>query len=151
MKQNDAFPSTYLKSEDFAEGEEKTVTIARVKLEKMTNRDGEEETKPTIDFETGKGIVVNKTNWNRIVQVLGAEDSDNWLGKQIVLITEIVEAFGEIKPAIRVKLVKANQDEVTAFWLACKKLNLTNEEGKQVLKEQGEDFGKALASLNSPF
>ena len=151
MKQNDAFPSMYLKAEDFAEGEEKELIIAKVKLEKMTNRDGEEEVKPTLEFTEGKGIVVNKTNWNRIAKVLNAEDSDNWIGKKIILCTEIVEAFGEIKPAIRVKLSMANQEEITSFWATCKKLNITNEEGKQILKESGGDFVKALAALNSPF
>jgi len=151
MKQSEAFPSNFLKAEDFAEGEEKEVVISKIKLEEMTNRDGETEIKPTVEFTEGKGIVLNKTNWNRIVQVIGAEDSDFWVGKKIVLCTEMVEAFGEIKPAIRVKLVKANQDEITAFWAECKNRKITNDEGKKILKNAGNDFAKALADLKAPF
>lgn len=148
MKLNDAFPSNYLKSEDFTEGEEKDVVIAKVILEKMTNRDSKEENKPVLHFSnTDKQMVVNATNWKRIAQITGEEDSDNWAGKKITLYTEIVDAFGEMKPAIRVKLVSAKQALIDAYWIKVREMNMSTDEGRAHLKEHGGDFVKATAAL----
>ena len=51
MKQNDAFPSNYLKAEDFAEGEEKELVISKLTLEEMTARDQSKENKPVLHFK----------------------------------------------------------------------------------------------------
>lgn len=148
MKQNDAFPSTYLKAEDFAEGEEKELAISKVTLEEMTARDQSKENKPVLHFKDfDKQIVVNATNWKRIVQVTGQDDSDNWTGKKITLYTEIVDAFGEMKPAIRVKLVTAKQAAVNAFWEKNSELGHSREEGLALLKKHGQNFEAATAEL----
>jgi hypothetical protein len=148
MKLNDAFPSNYLKAEDFAEGEEKELTITKLTIEEMTARDQSKEQKPVLHFkEVDKAIVVNATNWKRIVQVTGAEDSDFWAGKKVTLYTEIVDAFGEMKPAIRVKLITAKQAAVNAFWEKARELGFTQEQGINHLKEHGNDFVKAAAAL----
>jgi len=148
MKQNEAFPSSYLKAEDFVEGEEKELTIAKLTIEEMTARDQSKENKPVLHFQNfDKAIVVNATNWKRLVQVTGADDSDNWAGKKITLYTEIVDAFGEMKPAIRVKLVTAKQAAVNAYWEKSRELGYTQDQGLAFLKEYGNDFVKATAAL----
>ena len=148
MKLNDAFPSAYLKSEDFAEGEEKELTIARLTIEEMTARDQTKEQKPVLHFKDfDKSIVVNATNWKRIVTVTGQEDSDNWTGKKVTLYTEIVDAFGEMKPAIRVKLVSAKQAAVDAFWSKARELGYSREDGLELLKKHSQNFEAATAEL----
>lgn len=153
MKQNDAFPSNFLKADDIEEGEELTLTITKVVKESMKNQAGEEEIKPVAQFAekvngTEKKLVLNKTNFGRIVTTTGQDDSDNWGGKQITLYTEIVDAFGESKPAIRVKAVSGKQAAIDAYWKYAKEdAFLSPEEGRTVLKENGGDFVAALASL----
>ena len=95
----DLFPSKYLKASD-AEPE-LVLTIARIKTEKMTNRDGEEEIKPVIFFaEQEKGMVLNKTNANVLTDLFG-ETIENWTGQKITLCSVDVDAFGKIQKALR--------------------------------------------------
>lgn len=148
MKLNDAFPSNYLKAEDFADGEEKELVIAKLTIEEMTARDQSKENKPVLHFKDfGKQIVVNATNWKRIAQVTGQDDSDNWVGKKVTLYTEIVDAFGEMKPAIRVKLVSAKQAAVDAFWSKARELGYTQPQGLELLKKHNNNFEAAAAEL----
>ena len=151
MKMNDAFPSNYVKAED-VEGNDVTVTIAKLTLESMKNNDGREEQKPVLHFsDYSKQMVVNATNWKRIAQIVGNEDSDFWAGKKITLTTEIVDAFGQMKPAVRVKLVSGKQAEIDAYWTAVNERFLTPDEGRKILKENGGDFKKAMETLQGDF
>jgi NACalpha-BTF3-like transcription factor len=147
MKMNEAFPSNYLKSDDFAEGEEKTATITHVSLKKMKDNQGQEEDKPVVSFAEIKPIVLNVTNWKRIAQITGEEDTDNWAGKKITLMTEMVDSFGEIKPAIRVKLVSAKQAAVTAFWTKANELGYSREDALKILAKHNQDFATAINDL----
>ncbi len=58
---------------------------------------------------TERLLVLNKTNFNRIVLALHpllgdrAKNSDNWTGQTIALYEEMVEFQGALKPAIRVR------------------------------------------------
>ena len=102
MKAGDVFPSKYLKAEDVEE--DMTVTISSVTLEDVKDKDsGKTTQKPCIHFkELAKSILCNKTNWNLIARQHG-EESDEWVGKQIVLTVMDVDSFGDIVSAIRVK------------------------------------------------
>lgn len=151
MKMNDAFPSNYVKAEDVHD-QEVTVTIAKLTIENMKNNDGNEERKPVLHFsDYPKQMVVNATNWKRIAQNLGNDDSDFWVGKKITLTTEVVDAFGQMKPAVRVKLVSGKQAEIDAYWSAVNERFLTPDEGRKLLKENGGDFKKALEALQGDF
>ena len=101
MKIGEAFPSKYLKAEEVKE--ELVVTIDRVLKEEMENREGEIEVKPVIFFRgMPRGMVLNKTNFASIAFQCG-DDTDGWTGKEITLYAPMVSAFGETKPALRVK------------------------------------------------
>ena len=107
MKTNDVFPSKYLKAEDdlFDNGDVK-VSIKSVVSESLTSRDKGEETKPVMYFnELDKGLILNKTNWGACVKMYG-DESDNWIGEPVTLITMDVDAFGDIVSAIRIKKEK---------------------------------------------
>ena len=102
------FPSKYVKAHDL-NGKEFVVQISHLNMESMEDRQGNEETKPVLYFfRTEKALVLNKTNGNSIAEAYGCE-TDEWAGKLITLFAVEVEAFGERRPAIRVRVTEANK------------------------------------------
>ncbi len=94
------FPSKYICAEDLR-GEVVPVTIERITQEEMPNGDGE--LRPVLYFAGAKkGMVLNKTNAKRIAQMHG-EDTDAWIGKQILIYPSETDLRGETVPCIRVK------------------------------------------------
>lgn len=104
----DLYPSAYLKADDIDEqGGEVRAIISKIKMEELQSSEGGKEDKPILYFlRTEKGLVLNKTNAMTIGAAYGP-DTDGWTGKEILLVTEMVTAFGETKPAIRVRVRKA--------------------------------------------
>jgi hypothetical protein len=101
MKLTDAYPSRFLSAAD-AEDEDLTLTIRDVTMEKL----GDDE-KPVAWFKelggkNGKGLVINKTNWQIIAGMLG-DDSDDWLGQKITIAMEKVQYAGKMVPSLRVQ------------------------------------------------
>lgn len=104
MNINQAFPSKYLKASDL-EGNAVTVKISDVKVEAV-GRD--QDTKPVVYFDgKKKGLVLNKTNSNKIAQIAQSHETDEWAGVTIVIYPTEVEFSGESVEAIRVKAPKA--------------------------------------------
>jgi hypothetical protein len=104
MKSNEVFPSKYVKADDIGD-REVTVVIDKVVIETV----GEEQ-KPVAYFRGAKkGLVLNRTNWDRISYVAKNDDSDSWLGVAITLTTELVSFQGKTGPAVRVKPAKQQQ------------------------------------------
>lgn len=102
---NDAFPSNYLKASDL-KGRQVIVTIDRVEMEQV-GRD--KELKPVLYF-TGKdkGIVLNKTNANKIMQLTSSPVTEEWVGFPIVIYPTETSFQGEQVECIRVKAAPAN-------------------------------------------
>lgn len=101
MKAGDAFKATYLKAEDI-KGHKPTVTISDVQLEEIGQGKDRNE-KPVLYFKgKDKGMVINRTNWARIEEFLGSDESDDWIGLQIVLGVERVDFKGDRVDALRV-------------------------------------------------
>src|SRR5262245_29358694 len=99
MKTSDVFPSKYLRGADI-EDREVPATVSHVALEDVT--DGEK--KPVVHFRGAtKGVVLNKTNWDRLTAITGSDDSDDWGGAKVVLYTELVSFQGKTGPSIRIK------------------------------------------------
>lgn len=102
MNVNDAFPSKTLKAADLGNNLI-TVTISHVDVEAM-GRGKDAETKPVVYFAgKTKGLVLNKTNAKRIVEITGSPDTDHWKGHQITLYATETEFQGETVDCIRVK------------------------------------------------
>jgi hypothetical protein len=100
MKINTLFPSRYLKVGDFSTP--KTLTIGPVIKEKMRDSDGVETEKPVLYFvEFSKGLVLNRTNGDTLAKLFG-DESDDWKGKRVSLISVKVSAFGKVTDALRV-------------------------------------------------
>ena len=101
---SEAFPSNYLKSADL-QGREVAVVIAGAEMEMLGN-----ERKLVLTFQgKKKGMVCNKTNAGRIAHLYG-EDTDEWIGREIILYSEMVEYQGRTVDGLRVKAPKRKPD-----------------------------------------
>lgn len=79
------------------------MTISHVADEEIESERGKQ-VKPVVYFqETPKGLVLNKTNIRAIVKIVGSPETEEWKGHVVALHTVPVKAFGETKPAIRIK------------------------------------------------
>jgi hypothetical protein len=102
MKVADLFPTRFIASADL-NGKSFILTIRSVTLEDMQSHDNKTVTKPVAWFtNAAKGLVLNRTNCMIIADLHGM-DTDDWVGKQIVIHATKVRAFGKMEDAIRVK------------------------------------------------
>lgn len=101
MKSSDAFPSQYVSAPDL-KGQRVPVVIERVAMVEMKEMDGSVIHKPAAKFQgTEKQMIINITNWNMIAELYG-EDSDMWIGREIILYPARVPFGNKIVDAIRV-------------------------------------------------
>ena len=97
MRVSQAFPSNYLKAADL-QGRNVPVTMNRVEMEDIGG-----DHKPVLYFNgKDKGVVLNKTNANNIAQLYG-DDTDNWIGQDVVLFSAWVDFQGKSVEAIRIR------------------------------------------------
>ena len=111
MNINDAYPSNYLKASDL-DGKKVPVIISAVDMEKF-----DEGEKPVAMFEKkAKGMVLNKTNSMTIAAAYGPE-TDNWIGKEVILYSQMVNFQGQMTPALRIEIPQevAGADEDIPF------------------------------------
>lgn len=103
MKIGQAFPSNYLKKEDVGDG--LVLTIKDVKVEDVGGNNDPADMKPVIHFhEVDRGMTCNKTNAEIITHIMGSDDTDLWIGKQICLYNEPSIFFGgKMTGGIRVR------------------------------------------------
>lgn len=66
-----------------------------------------------------KNMICNATNAKAISKITGSEYVEDWIGKQIVIGTERVKAFGEIWDALRVKRNAGNAPQPAQAAVAC--------------------------------
>ena len=104
MKRGEVFQSNWLQAADLGDGD-LVVTVKEVTMEKLKDQQTKQDVeKPVVHFvEDLKPMVLNVTNWKQIEKATGCEDTDEWQGKKIILFAMEVEAFGEMKMAIRVR------------------------------------------------
>jgi hypothetical protein len=103
--------SKYLKKEDVGKG--KLVTIERLEQQNVAMENKPEELKWTAFFkEFSKGLVLNWTNLQLIARALNTEETDDWIGKQIVLYEDPNVSFGgDLVGGIRVREVRKPAQE----------------------------------------
>lgn len=97
MKTSDVFSTSYLKAADL-NGKAVRVVIDSVTVEKVG-----EDRKPVLHF-VGKdrGLVLNRTNSNRIEEATSTDEMDDWCGWTITLYGCKVDFQGRRVDAIRV-------------------------------------------------
>jgi hypothetical protein len=107
MKQGDAFPSVWLKAADL-KGKTVTVTIEDCRSEVVDRKTGK--TQPVLTFEgKDKQLGLNVTNFKRVAELTGEDDSENWAGHQIALFPCMVDFQGKSIEAIRIKAASSKK------------------------------------------
>lgn len=105
MKIGQMMESKFLKKEDVEPP--KLVTI-RGFAQQNAGRDDAPEMKWTMSFiELGKPMVMNSTNLQLVAQALASDDTDHWIGKQVVLYNDpSVQFQGKLVGGIRIRAPK---------------------------------------------
>ena len=99
--------SKYLKQSDLAD--DMVVTVAKVGKANVAREGDEPEYKWLIRFnELPKPMVLNSTNIKRLAKACNSDDTDQWIGKQVVLYVDPdVEFAGNVVGGLRVRAHKA--------------------------------------------
>lgn len=94
---DELYPSRWLKAADI-KGRQVTVTIEKIVIEDLGD-----ESKPVAYFVgRDKGVVLNVTNARTIADIVGSNNTDDWVGKKITLFTQKVNFQNRLTDAIRV-------------------------------------------------
>jgi hypothetical protein len=109
MRTSDVFPSRFIKAADIGDAEP-VVTISKVEIEDV----GDDRKAVVYFVGKEKGLVCNRTNWDRIALAAGTDETDEWPGVKVQLYTEPVTYAGKTAPAIRVKSVKKHAKAAAA-------------------------------------
>lgn len=106
MKASQMIESKYLKKEDL-DGEV-IVTISKIGQGNVAMEDQPQDLKWMIRFnEFTKPMVLNSTNIQLLVKACESDDTDDWLGKEIILYVDDNVSFGgKLVGGIRIKSAK---------------------------------------------
>ena len=102
MHYRNLHPSRFIRSSDI-DGDKRS-TIDRIDFE-MVGQGSEAEEKPVVFFSgMNQGLVLNRTNSESIADLFG-EDTDDWVGKDVVLYRDRVRFGAKMVDAVRIKAV----------------------------------------------
>ena len=105
MDINKAFPSKFLKASDLGDAQP-VVTIDHVSMEEVGK---DKDSRPIVYFVgKDKGLVLNKTNANKIVTLLQSGVTEEWEGQKIRLYATETTFGGDTVECIRVKAASPN-------------------------------------------
>jgi hypothetical protein len=95
------YPNKFLKPANVEE--DLPVTINEVGADTFQNDDGTKCKKPILYFrESVKPLILNRTNFQRISEIAGA-DTDDWHGTRLILYPDTVSMRGKSVATIRVR------------------------------------------------
>jgi hypothetical protein len=99
--------SKYLKQSDVEE--DMLVTVEKVGRANVAREGDEPEYKWLIRFkDVKKPMVLNTTNIKRLAKACGSDDTDEWVGKEVVLYVDPdVEFGGNVVGGLRIRAYKA--------------------------------------------
>lgn len=106
MNINQMMPSKYLKKDDVPQPA--LVTIRKFSHENVAQQDQAEEKKWVLHFdEFDRGLVMNSTNLQLAAVALGSDETDEWVGRQIVLYSDPNVSFGgKLVGGLRLRAVR---------------------------------------------
>ncbi len=106
-KTKDMLPSNYLKQSDF--DQDYIVTVRRIEHKNIAMEGKPTDMKWLAHFnEFDKPMVLNSTNIQLMEKACGSDDTDDWIGKEIIVYTDPNVSFGgELVGGLRIK--KAQQ------------------------------------------
>jgi hypothetical protein len=97
----------YIGSHDLQPGQELKLTIESVSQEMIKGTDGKEEMAIVALIKGAKKpMILNKTNCKIIAKIHDTPYIEQWSGKDIIIYSAKVKAFGEMVEALRIKNVK---------------------------------------------
>jgi hypothetical protein len=106
---SEAFPSKYLKATDLEDGPA-VATIKLAELEKIKGYDGKEQAKVIVYFaKKFKPLVLNRTNYESIMDIADSGETEDWPGTKIELYTIPVTFNGKTADGIRIRKPGAEQ------------------------------------------
>lgn len=143
----------YIGAYDFAQGEERIVTIKDVKREMITGSDGKKEECTVCYFvENYKPMILNVTNQKMITKLAETPYIEQWQGKTFKLVVVKVKAFGENVDALRIKsekVVKPKLELNTPNFEACKKAYQADKTQLDKIKAKYDVSTEVEAQLNA--
>jgi hypothetical protein len=105
MKISEVYSSTggFLKADDLGNAKP-TVTISDIELTERDYNDGKGMKKQLVLSFVGKEkkLGLNKVNADKLAELTGSDDTDDWIGVTIKLFVEKVQVGSEKKNAIRI-------------------------------------------------
>ena len=109
MKTSQMTSSKYLKQDDVGDG--KLVTIKGFKRENVAQEGEPPEYKYIMGFEElEKPLVLNSTNIQLAERAMGSDETDEWIGKKLVLYVDPNVSYGgKIVGGIRVRAPKSSK------------------------------------------
>jgi hypothetical protein len=102
MNMTDFINSNYVRAEDIAQNVLIEATIASVKRKEFD--DGEP--KSVIALEDGHQVILNQTRLKALIGAFGP-NSDNWIGKSVILSRGLAPYAGKIVPAVKIEPIVA--------------------------------------------
>ncbi len=116
----------YLGGHDLSDGKggfrEIPVTIKRAMKKKVQDIQGDSTDELVLEFvDEAKPMIVNVTNARAITKLAGSPHIEDWAGKEIVIGTTKVKAFGEVHDALRVRPYPPKKQAPTVNCVECGK------------------------------
>lgn len=92
-KISEMLPSTYLKQADI--DQDYIVTVAKIEQKNVAPGDADPEMKWTVKFrEFEKPMVLNSTNIQLMAAACDSDDTDHWIGKEVIVYTDPNVSYG---------------------------------------------------------
>ena len=105
MKISELSESKYLKKDDVEPPIK--VKITGISKENLARDNEPPEMKHVLQFEGSKPLVLNMTNGQLIALALGSEETNDWIGKEIVLWNDATVSYaGKLTGGVRARAVK---------------------------------------------
>lgn len=94
----------YLGSYSFQPGQEMILTIKEIKREKVIGSGGKKQDCTVAYFvEPVKKMIINRLNSKVITKIYATPYIEDWSGKKIQVFVALVDAFGEMVDALRIR------------------------------------------------
>lgn len=97
------FDTDYIGSWDLPEDRDRVAVIERIEGARVKNQRGEEDAKLVVHLRKWpKPLLCNVTNASTIAKMYGT-NTDAWIDKPIAMYVAEINAFGEVRPCIRIR------------------------------------------------
>lgn len=110
-KLNEMLPSNYLKQTDFPDAY--IVTLRKISQQNIAMEGKPTDLKWLAHFdEFEKPMVLNSTNLQLMAKACGSDDTDDWLGKQVIVYVDPNVSFGgELVGGLRIRKMQAEPQQ----------------------------------------